>query len=178
MRWFASFWITAALCGVAAALFTLRAADVPLVSSSLKSAFWFRGIPPILTFGLVFGCWAVVRGILQKILAYTASAVDASPRARPGKRAALGALADRWFSNPRGAWIAPYLFVLTIVAVLAWPVGSKLQAPPVFPALTALYVATLAGAMAMPDRRQPLRIAADPPPDPLLAMPGDVAPAD
>lgn len=175
MRWFASFWITLLATAIAAGLLALRGMDVPVVSDALRWLIPVARVPWFLQAGLIFGCWTVVRIVLQWAIAYTESATDASPRARPGKRARLGAFAYRWFGNPTGRWLMFYAFALTIVAVFLTPLRYFLGFAPALVTLTALYAATLASAAAAPDRRQPLRAASDPAPDPLLAMPGEPA---
>lgn len=175
MRWFASFWITVLVTAVAAGLLALRGADMPVVSDALRGIIPVGRIPWFVQAGLIFGCWTVTRIALQWVIAYTESATDASPRARPGKRARLGALAYRWFGNPTGRWLAFYAIVLTIVAALLTPLRYVFGFAPALVTLTALYAATLVSAAAAPDRRQPLRAESDPAPDPVLTMPGERA---
>lgn len=177
MRWFASFWITVLATAGAAGVLALRGADVPLVSDALRWLIPVGRVPWFVQAGLIVGCWTVVRIALQWAIAYTESATDASPRAKPGKRARLGAFAFRWFGNPIGRWLGFYAFALTIVAAFLTPLQFFLRFTPALVTLTALYAATLVSAAATPDRRQPLRSAPDPEPDPLLAMPGEPAAA-
>ena len=89
MRWFASFWITVLATAAAAGLLALRAADVPVVSDALRWMIPVARVPWFMQAALIFGCWTATRIALQWAIAYTESATDASPRARPGKRARL-----------------------------------------------------------------------------------------
>lgn len=173
VRWFAAFWITVLATAAAAGVLALRGSTVPAVADGLRWLIPVGRIPWFLQAALIVGCWTVVRVVLQWAIAYTESATDAAPRTRPGKRARLGAFADRWFGNPTGRWLTFYAIVLGTVAALLTPLRFALDIAPALVALTALYAATLASAAAAPDRRQPLRAAVDPVPDPLLAMPGE-----
>lgn len=187
MRWFGSFVITALLAGLAAGVLWLR--DHPPfgiveISDALR---WV--IPDVIAafvtlfpVPLILGTLFLVRLAAQRVLAYTESATDAAPRARPGKRAALGAAANVLFHNPSRWWLAPYTVVVGVVVAISGVVVFLFDRDPatqLFWGLTAAFGATLAAAMAMPDRVQPLRAAPDPEPDPVLAIPGDGAePAD
>lgn len=173
MRWFASFFVTVLIALAFSGLLMLRSAEIPYVSDALIWAIPFGWLPGRVQILLLFATFFVVRAVTQRVLAYTESAVDSSPRGRAGRRATLGAACYRLFGNPTGRWLAPYVFLLGGV-VLA---SSPLMALGIVPALgwgfTALYAATLASAMTMPDRPEPLRPAPEPEVDPVLDLPGE-----
>ncbi len=187
MRWFGSFAITTLIAGVTAGLLWLR--DHPPfgiveISDALR---WV--IPDVIatfvttfTLPLLFATLALVRLAAQRVLAYTESATDAAPRAQPGKRAALGAAANVLFHNPSRWWLAPYTVIVGVVVAISGVVVIFFDRDPATRlawGLTAAFGATLVGAMAMPDKVQPLRAVSDPDPDPVLALPGDdVAPTE
>ena len=159
MRWFAAYWTTVFLTGVAAALFALRNAGMPVVSPALVWAIPVSALPRWITVGAIFGCYAVVRFVLIRVFAYTASATDSSPRGRPGRRAALGALVARLFHNPTGGWLAPYALLLDALTAVVAPLVWFGLVSPVFWALSALYATTLSIARFRPDDPLPLRAA-------------------
>ncbi|HET7094973.1 MAG TPA: hypothetical protein VFI22_15885 [Thermomicrobiales bacterium] len=156
MRWFAAFWTTALVTGLAAALFALRNAGIPLVSPALIWAIPVSSLPRWAAVWAIFSCYAVVRFVLIRVFAYTASATDASPRGRPGRRAALGALVGRLFHNPAAGWLAPYAFVLGALTAAIAPLVWFGLVSPVFWALSALYATTLSVARFRPDDPLPL----------------------
>lgn len=186
MRWFASFYLTVALSLFVLLLDWIAQADIPWLSDGMRAVFpesivnWWT-IPLLVT-----GCYALVRIILQRVVAYTESAIDASPResrsAWSRRRAALGMAAYRWFGNPTGRWLAPFALVASVVAGLAWLVRGTMYLQggfdvdedwPVVLGLSflALYALTLDMAMLFPDRPQRLRPEPEPDPDPILDLP-------
>jgi hypothetical protein len=168
MRWFAAYWTTVLLTGVGAALFALRTAGIPVVSPALVWAIPVSSLPRWTAVWAIFGCYVVVRFVLIRIFAYTASATDSSPRGRPGRRAALGALVARLFHNPTGGWLVPYALVLAALTAVIAPLVWFGLVSPVFWALSALYATTLSVARFRPDEPLPLRA-----PTPLAAGSGD-----
>ncbi|HEU5434681.1 MAG TPA: hypothetical protein VFU81_23605, partial [Thermomicrobiales bacterium] len=114
----------------------------------------------------ILGCYAVVRFVLIRVFAYTASATDSSPRGRPGRRAALGAFVARLCHNPTGGWLAPYALLLGALTAAIAPLVWFGIVSPVFWALSALFATTLSIARFRPDDPLPLR---EPAPTPLVA---------
>jgi hypothetical protein len=171
MRWFSAFWVTTALAMIFAGLLALRNGHIPYLSPALEWAIPITALTPTLQLLLLFGTWIVVRMIMQRILAYTESAVDSSPRGPAGIRASIGAASYRLFSNPARWWITPYAVILGITVAASWPLVALGQFPPLAWGLSALYFATLVSAMIAPDRLQSLRTTEDPEPDPVLKLP-------
>lgn len=186
MRWFGSFVITALPAGLTAGVLWLR--DHPPfgiieISDGLRWLIPGAIATFVTTFSvpLVFATLVLVRLAAQRVLAYTESATDAAPRAQPGKRAALGAAVNVLFHNPSRWWLASSTVIVGVVVAISGAAVFLLDRDPgtrLLWALTAAFGATLAGAMAMPDRVQSLRAAPDPDPDPVLAIPGDTDPTE
>lgn len=196
MRWFASFWVTVALCLVGAFVYWLSTIDVWVIDDLLNHRLVPSGLVRLTTIPLLVGlCYALVRGILHRVLAYTESAIDASPRAegeRGRRRAAIGNAAYVAFGNPTGWWLAPFALVLGLAAAAAGALRWSLVTTGIVGTsdgdllvtlllvLAILYATTVGSAMLFPDRPQPLRAlhgaAADPDLDPILGVP-DEAPA-
>lgn len=169
MRWFAAFWSTVVLCFVGMGLSWLGGQDFPLVSSALRP-FDFAS-RTLFIVPAVLAAYGLVRLILQHIVAYTESAIDASPRESRSewsrRRASLGLVVYRWFGNPTGKWLTPFALVLGVVSILAVLVAG----PEIFKAdgnrfevlgltLIVLYAYTVTMAMAFPDR--PIRLRPEP----------------
>ncbi len=189
MRWFASWWITAVVCFAGAGFYWLAENGPERLTTKLEG---FSTPNQLWIAGLVSACYALVRLIVHRVLAYTESAIDASPRAggeRGRRRAAIGAAAYASFGNPTGWWLSPFAAFLTIAGALAvvlrvsmiwidgWQPGGFGLVLTMLLSLAVLYGATVTAAMLRPDRPQPLRPAADPPLDPSLAMPSPGAPS-
>ncbi|MFM9106650.1 MAG: hypothetical protein ACKOWF_08125, partial [Chloroflexota bacterium] len=119
MRWFAAFWITVVLCVIGAGLAWVGGQDLPGLGRALAPFSFARAayIPVA-----VVAAYLLVRLILQRVVAYTESAIDASPRESRSdwsrRRAALGLAAYQAFGNPTGRWLLPFAVVLDAVAIL------------------------------------------------------------
>lgn len=175
MRWFAAFFVTVLLALVFMGLLALRAAGIPYLSDALIWAIPFGWLPGRAQLLLLFGTYVVVRAAMQRILAYTESAVDSSPRGRSGFRATLGAASYRFLANPTGRWISPYAILLGLAVLASWPLMGLGMVPALAWGVTALYALTLTSAMLRPDRPQPLRPGPEPEVDPILDLPGEPA---
>ena len=185
MRWFASYWVTVVICFAVAGVYWLSGQEVGPLDDRLARLTpdappWWM-IPALVT-----GCYAVMRAVLHRVLAYTESAIDASPRDEGGRGrrwAALGSAAYTAFGNPTGWWLAPFATALGLATgfagVVRWGVnalggstpGSRDLIVNLLLMLAILYAVTVTSAMLFPDRPQPLRIAPDPAVDPVLAVP-------
>lgn len=185
MRWFASYWITMLICLAAAGLYWVIGLEVDPIANRLD---WLLpgGAPSWwMTLVLVAGCYAVVRVVVHHVVAYTESAIDASPRAEGGRgrQAAIGNAAYTAFGNPTGWWLGPFAAWLGVVAAFAgvvrWSIivieGGRVEGGELFVnlllALAILYAGTVTSAMLFPDRPQSLRPAPEQEPDPVLAIP-------
>src|SRR5690606_34234355 len=78
----------------------------------------------------VAAVYLFVRVVVHRVLAYTESAIEASPRGdgvRGRRRAALGNAAYTAFGNPTGLWLSPFALILGVGAALAvflrWGLG-------------------------------------------------------
>lgn len=181
MRWFLSYWITVVICFLFAGIYFLSGANVPGVSATVDGV--FGGAPPWWLIPMsVSVVYLFVRIVVHRVLAYTESAIEASPRGdgvRGQRRAAIGNAAYTAFGNPTGLWLSPFALILGMAAALAvflrWGLGlpqdSKLT---LLLTLMWLYAVITASAMLSPDRPQPLRyVEADPDMDPILEHPDE-----
>lgn len=179
MRWFASFFITLLIALIFGGLLLLRGAEIPYISPALIWAIPFGTLPGRIQLLLLFGTYFLVRALTQRVLAYTESAIDASPRGRSGRWAALGAACYQVFGNPTGRWLAGYSLLLTLLVAAAWPLVALGTVPALAWGLSMLYAITLSAARFTPDTPQPLRTHDEQDVDPVLELdvPGDAAPA-
>jgi hypothetical protein len=192
VRWFASYWVTVLICFVTAVIYVLIGLDVGPVGDRLD---WLLpgGIPTWWTIPvLVAACYAVVRVVLHRVVAYTESGIEASPRSEGGRgrrRAALGNAVYTAFGNPTGWWLAPFAAVLglaaafatvvrwTITVIEGWQPGGWDLLISLLLAFAILYALTVTSAMLFPDRPQPLRLVPELEPDPVLNIPDGDRPA-
>ena len=167
MRWFASFWLTAVVVAVTAGIWLAWVIS--------------RGgvlVPQAIVL-FAIGVYALTRTLVHRVLAYTDSATEASPRGGQGKRAALGRWVIDHFHNPTGLWLGPYTVAMAALATgasaFAWAVatdGAERFAVAALAVLTGLYASTLTLAMLLPDPPIPLRTPPDVTPlDPILDLP-------
>ena len=170
MRWFASFFVTLLIALIFAGLLVLRGADIPYLSPALTWAIPFGTLPGRVQLILLFGAYVVVRAVTQRVLAYTESAIDASPRGRSGRRAALGAICYQMFGNPTGRWLVGYSLLLTLLVAAAWPLVALGIVPALGWGLSMLYAITLSAARFTPDKPQPLRSHDEQEVDPVLEL--------
>jgi hypothetical protein len=191
MRWFSSFWVTVLVCLVGMGLSWVAGHGWEHVSSWLAPFEFVSN--PIVIGPAVLGAYALVRLILQRVIAYTESAIDASPResrtAWGSRRASLGLLAYRLFGNPTGKWLAPYALVLGVVAGAALLIrvpmmlaglatGEWQRHEVLLLTLIGLYATTVTMAMLFPDRPQRLRPVEEADPDEVLELPDSDGPPE
>ena len=181
MRWFLSYWITVLICWLFAGIYFLGGANIEGVSTTVDRL--FGGAPPWWLIPVsVSVVYLFVRVVLHRVLAYTESAIEASPRGdgvRGRRRAAFGNAAYTAFGNPTGPWLSPFALILGIAAALAAFLRWGLDLPQdskstLLLTLMWLYAVVTASAMLNPDRPQPLRyVEADPDLDPILEHPDE-----
>lgn len=184
MRWFLAYWITLLICLIFVGIYLVIAAGLPGISSTLDAAL-LGGAPPWwLIPVLVSAAYLFVRIVLHRVLAYTESAIEASPRGdgqRGRRRAALGNAAYTAFGNPTGLWLAPFALILgaagALTAFLRWGLGRPDHLLlTLLLTLLVLYAVVTTSAMASPDRPQPLLyVDEDPELDPILEHPDETA---
>ena len=167
MRWVASFWLTAVVVTVTAGIWLAWVIS--------------RGgvlVPQAIVL-FAIGVYALTRTLVHRVLAYTDSATEASPRGDQGKRAAIGRWVIDHFHNPTGLWLGPYTVAMGALTVaMSWigavvaTDGAERFAVAVLAVLTGLYASTLTFAMLRPDPPIPLRAPPDVTPlDPILDLP-------
>ncbi|MCA9862356.1 MAG: hypothetical protein R2853_17155 [Thermomicrobiales bacterium] len=181
MRWFLSYWLTVLICFLFAGISYLAGADIAGVSTTFDRL--LIGVPPWwLIPVLVLAVYMFVRIVLHRVLAYTESAIEASPRGdsvRGRRRAAIGDAANTAFGNPTGLWLSPFALILGVAAALAaflrWGPGlSHDSFRTMVLTLMVLFAAVTASAMVNPDRPQPLiYVDEDPELDPVLEHPDE-----
>ena len=202
MRWFISWLVTAVLTGFAVAVVLgldfLVGKEVAWAGPArsalnlpLPNVVQVLGTPAATVLAQT-ACWIIVRVVLVRVFAYINSEMTSSPRDAEGpggarknrRRAQRGQRSIRLFHNPTGWWLAPFAIALNVIV---WSARSfELNAvegysPPIpvpIWGLSMLYAASLAAAMATPDKAIPVRakrVADDPELDPLLSTPGDSA---
>jgi len=189
VRWFISWYVTALLTGLVAAVlvaldwFSSReqawaiAAREAIAVNPGTDVGWLRILIA------QFGCWVVARVVLVRIFAYVNSEVASSPRGDGSglvvnrRRSNRGRFVIRMFHNPTGWWLAPYAIALNLIVWSARPFEwtTKPPIPVALWGLSALFAATLVAAMVTPDKRIPVRYRAvdEAPPDILLDTPED-----
>jgi hypothetical protein len=181
MRWFLSYWITVLICWVFAGIYFVAGENIEGVSKRVRE--FFNGEPPgLLIPVLVAAVYLFVRFVLHRVLAYTESAIEASPRGdgvRGRRRAAFGNAAYTAFGNPTGLWLSPFALILGAAAALAVFLsrGLGMSHDPglsLLLTLMGLYAVVTASAMANPDHPQPLRyVETDSELDPTMVHPSE-----
>jgi hypothetical protein len=181
MRWFVSFFMTLIVVAVTAAILWLRTHTLFGVQELSDAVVWLvpRAAAAFLEryqVTLMFLLYALILSITAWILAYTASATDAAPRARPGTRASFGNAAYSLFHNPARWWLTAFVLLIGIATAASgtylWLFGGSVFADTAW-GVTALFGCTLMAAMVTPDGADPLRARPDPFPDPRLGIPGE-----
>ena len=181
MRWFLSYWITVLICWLLAGIYFLGGANIAGVSNLVEQL--FGGAPPWWLIPVsVSVVYLFVRVVLHRVLAYTESAIEASPRAdgvRGRRRAAFGNAAYTAFGNPTGLWLSPFALILGMAAALAVFLRLGLGLPQdsrftLLLTLMWLYAVVTASAMVNPDHPQPLLyVEEEPELDPILEHPDE-----
>jgi hypothetical protein len=113
---------------------------------------------------------------LDRWIAYTSSASDASPRNVGAVWTTLWRLADTLFHNPTRWWLTTFTLLVTLVTAASgvWVnVFSVTATTKMAWGLTLLFATTLIASMANPDAPDPLRAVPDPTLDPVLDIPGE-----
>lgn len=182
MRWFLSYWLTVLICFLFAGIYALIGADIPGVSTTFDRLPFGDGPSWWLIPVLVSTVYLFVRIVLHRVLAYTESAIEASPRGdgvRGRRRAAIGNAAYTAFGNPTGLWLSPFALILGVAAALTaflrWGLGLPHNSSlALLLTLMVLYAVVTTSAMVNPDRPQPLLyVEEDPELDPILEHPDE-----
>lgn len=170
MRWFATFWLTAGVVVVTTGVWLVWSKDAGNVLEARVAVLFAIGV------------YALIRVLVQRVLAYTDSATEASPRGGLGKRAALGRWVIDHFHNPTGLWLGPYTAMMAVLATVtsfaAYSIADEQIRVPVavLAVLTSLYASTLTLAGLFPDPPIPLRAPPDVMPvDPVLDLPSEAS---
>lgn len=183
MRWFLAYWITVVICLIFAGIYALIGADIAGLSTAFDGILAGGPPPARLVPVLISAVYLFVRVVLHRVLAYTESAIEASPRGdgvRGRRRAAIGNAAYSAFGNPTGLWLSPFALILGAAGALSvflrFGLNTINAAESLLLSLMVLYAVVTAAAMSRPDHLQRLRyVDEDSEVDPILEHPDEGA---
>src|SRR5690606_13317537 len=181
MRWFFSFAITAFLVTTTAGLLWLREHSIAGVTEVSKALAWLipdSGARFLVEYQLLLMAVLnlVILTALERWIAYSSSATEASPRKVGRVWTWLWRLAHTRFHNPTRWWLSTFTILVSVVAaasgvwVRLFEVSSLTE---LAWGLTLLFATTLVASMVHPDVPAPLRAVAEPAVDPILDIPGE-----